>query len=153
MTTGTLSIPHDAWVVVADGEKALFLRNEGDGVHPYLQVFREEEIDNPPNREQAANRRGRQGDANSPHKSAYEDTDWKQLGKDRFAKDMADILYRGAHANKFDKLVIAADPSTLGNLRKELHKAVQEKVIAEIDKDLTNHDLDGIEQVLTQQEA
>ena len=153
MTTGTLSIPHDAWVVVADGEKALFMRNEGDGEHPFLQVFREEEIDNPPNREQAANRRGRQGDSTTARRYAYEDTDWKQLGKDRFAKDMAEILYKRAHANKFDKLVIAADPSTLGNLRKELHKAVQDKVIAEIDKDLTNHDLDGIEKVLSETEV
>ena len=148
-----ITIPHDAWVIVADGEKALFMRNEGDAEHIYLDVFREEEIDNPPNREQAANRRGRQSDSTGARRYAYEDTDWKQLGKDRFAKDLAEILYKRAHANKFDKLIIAADPSTLGNLRKELHKAVQEKVIAEIDKDLTNHDLDGIEQVLTQQEA
>ena len=149
----TLSIPHDAWVVVADGEKALFMRNEGDGEHPFLQVFREEEIDNPPNREQAANRRGRQGDSTSTRRHAYEDTDWKQLGKDRFAKDMAEILYKRAHAGKFDKLVIAADPSTLGNLRKELHQVVEGKVIAEISKDLTNHDLDSMEKVLMQQEV
>ena len=149
----TITIPHDAWVVVADGEKALFMRNEGDDEHIYLDVFREEEIDNPPNREQAANRRGRQSDSTSNRRYAYEDTDWKQLGKDRFAKDLADILYKRAHANKFDKLVIAADPSTLGNLRKELHQAVEQRILYEVPKDLTNHPLDEMEKVLLQQEA
>ena len=143
-----ISIPHDAWVVVADGEKALFMRNEGDGEHLNLEVFREEEIDNPPNREQAANRRGRQSDSTSARRHAYEDTDWKQLGKDRFAKDLAEILYKRAHANKFDKLVVAADPSTLGELRKEFHQAVSERVIAEVAKDLTNHPMDEMEKVL-----
>ena len=149
----TITIPHDAWVVVADGEKALFLRNQGDDEHIFLDVFREEEIDNPPNREQAANRRGRQGDSTGARRHAYEDTDWKQLGKDRFAKDLAEILYKRAHANKFDKLVIAADPSTLGNLRKELHQAVEERIIHEVPKDLTNHPLDEMEKVLQQQDA
>ena len=143
-----ISIPHDAWVVVANGEKALFLRNEGDSQYLNLEVFREEEIDNPPNREQAANRRGRQSDSTGARRHAYEDTDWKQLGKERFAKDLAEILYKRAHANKFDKLVIAADPSTLGELRKELHQAVTDKVIGEVDKDLTNHPMDEMEQVL-----
>ena len=142
------SIPHDAWVVVADGEKALFMRNEGDGEHLNLQVFREEEIDNPPNREQAANRRGRQSDSTTARRYAYEDTDWKQLGKERFAKDLAEILYKRAHANKFDKLVVAADPSTLGELRKEFHQVVSDKVIAEVAKDLTNHPMDEMEKVL-----
>ena len=149
----TINVPHDAWVVVANGEKALFMRNEGDGEYPNLEVFREEEIDNPPNREQAANRRGRQSDSTSNRRYAYEDTDWKQLGKERFAKDLAEILYKRAHANKFDKLVIAADPSTLGELRKEFHQAVTDRIIHEVPKDLTNHPMDEMEKVLTSQEA
>ena len=149
----TIDIPHDSWVVVANGEKALFMRNEGDGEYPNFEVFREEEIDNPPNREQAANRRGRQSDSASNRRFAYEDTDWKQLGKERFAKDLAEILYKRAHANKFDKLVLAADPSTLGELRKELHQAVTDRLIHEVPKDLTNHPLDEMEKVLSAQEA
>ena len=149
----TITVPHDAWVVVANGEKALFMRNEGDGEYLNLEVFREEEIDNPPNREQAANRRGRQSDSTSNRRYAYEDTDWKQLGKERFAKDLAEILYKRAHANKFDKLIIAADPSTLGELRKELHQAVTDRILHEVPKDLTNHPMDEMEKVLNAQEA
>lgn len=138
--------PH-TWVVVADGEKALFLINKGDKEYPHLDVFREEEQDNPPNREQAANHPGRFNDGPSVHSSAVQDTDWHQLAKDRFAKDLADILYKKAHAGAFERLVIAADPSTLGELRKEFHQEVEKRIVDEIDKDLTNHPIDDIEKM------
>ena len=35
-----IKLDHGTWVVVADGEKALFLRNEGDNQYPNLSVFR-----------------------------------------------------------------------------------------------------------------
>ncbi len=38
---GEMKLKHNSWVVVMDGEKALFLRNDGDAVHCNLQVFRE----------------------------------------------------------------------------------------------------------------
>lgn len=136
------------WVVVADGEKALFLENQTDSQDPHLEVFREEEQDNPPNREQAANRPGRFNDGPSVHRSAVQDTDWHQLAKDRFAKDVADILYKQAHNNRFDHLVIVADPGTLGELRQELHSAVSDRVVGEVPKTLTNHPLDEIESIV-----
>ncbi|QPH54990.1 host attachment family protein [Pontivivens ytuae] len=138
----------ETWVVVADGEKALFMVNRGDAEYPNLDVIREEEQDNPPTREQAANRPGRFNDGPNVHRSAVDDTDWHQLEKERFAKDLADILYKQAHKGAFEALVIAADPSTLGELRKELHKEVADKVIGELDKDLTNHPIDEIEKML-----
>ena len=45
-----IALKHEGWVVVADGEKALFLFNEGDEVYPNLKVFREMEHENPPSR-------------------------------------------------------------------------------------------------------
>ncbi|MBD3662445.1 host attachment family protein [Sulfitobacter aestuariivivens] len=136
------------WVLVADGEKALFLVNQTDGENPFLDVMRREEQENPPNREQAANERGRFSDGPSGHRSAVEDTDWHQLAKDRFAKDMADILYKEAHAGNFDHIVLVADPGTLGELRAELHQVVTEKVIGEVPKTLTNHPIDEIEKIV-----
>src|SRR6185312_11462498 len=49
-------LKHGVWVVVADGEKALFLRNEGDAQYPNLQVVRTIHEDNPPTREQGTDR-------------------------------------------------------------------------------------------------
>lgn len=142
-------LQHDSWVVVADGEKALFLRNEGDAKYPNLEVFRELHDDNPPNRDQASDRAGRFNDGPNVHRSAVQETDWHRIEKERFAKEIAGRLYKAAHRGDYERLVIVAPPLVMGEMRKELHKAVSERVIAEIPKTLTNHTIDEIEKILT----
>ncbi|MGI3168264.1 host attachment family protein [Pseudooceanicola sp. C21-150M6] len=144
----TDGIPFDAWVLIADGEKALFLRNLTDGQDPHLEVVRKEEQDNPKDIDQSANRPGRMNDTGVGQRSALDDTDWHELAKERFADDLADLLYRQAHKGRFDRIVLVAPPKTLGELRKVLHKEVADKVIAEVPKTLTNHPLDEIEAAL-----
>lgn len=141
-------LKHDGWIVIADGEKALFLRNEGDEKFPNLEVFRELEHENPPNREQAANRPGRFNDASGNHKSSVADTDWHRLEKERFAKDISERLYKHAHAGRFSNLILVASPMILGEIRKELHVEVKSRLVAEVDKDLTNHPVDKIETLI-----
>ncbi|AXS38868.1 host attachment family protein [Breoghania sp. L-A4] len=144
-----IRIAHDAWVLVGDGEKALFFRNEGDGLYPNLKVIRVLEHDNPANREQAADAPGRMSDGPSPHSSSMENTDWHVLEKERFAKTLADALYKAAHRNEFKHLVLVAPPVVLGALRKALHSEVSSKVTAEFDKTLTKHSVADIEKILT----
>lgn len=141
------AVPRDCLVLIADGEKALFIRNEGDAKTLHFVVERKKEQDNPPDREQSANRPGRMFDGTG-HKSAVDDTDWHELAKDRFAEDLAQILYERAHRGDFDHLIIVADPSTLGTLRDNLHQEVSDKLIAEIDKNLTNHSMEDIERLV-----
>lgn len=138
-------IGHGDLVVVADGEKALFLVNDGDEAFPFLKVRREVTQENPPTREQGANRPGRLHDAGPQHRSAVEDTDWHRLEKERFAKDIAERLYKMAHRGDYERLFIIAAPMILGEMRKEYHKEVRERLAGEIDKDLTNHPVDAIE--------
>ena len=143
-----INVPHKTWIVLADGEKALFLRNDGDAKFPDFNVVQKEEQENPPSREQGASRPGRFNDGPNVHRSAVDDTDWHRLGKERFAKEIADILYKKAHANDYEKLVIVAAPFILGELRKELHKEVSDRLIATYDKDLTNVPLDQVEKMV-----
>lgn len=142
-----------AWVLVADGEKALFLVNEGDAEDMNLVVRKKEEQDNPQAQDWATDRPGRLSDGPSTHSSAVQDTDWHVLEKERFAKDLADMLYEQAHKGAFDHLVIIASRVVLSNLRKELHKEVQEKIMHEIPKVLTNHPLPEVEEILTKELA
>ncbi|MDF1727119.1 MAG: host attachment family protein [Sulfitobacter sp.] len=142
------ALKNGTWVLIADGEKALFLENLTDGENPHFEVFREEEQENPPNREQAANRRGRFNDGPSVHRSAVADTDWHQLAKDRFAEELAEILYKQAHKGRFDEIVLVAPPKTLGELRDEIHQEVASKVVGEIPKTLTNHPVEEIEKIV-----
>lgn len=148
MSSIDLNLTHGIWIVVADGEKALFLRNRGDAKFPDFEVMREMEQDNPPTREQGTERPGRHSDGPSVHNSAYEETDWHRLNKERFAREIAELLYRWAHAGKFDEVVIVAPPQVLGEMRKQFHQEVEAKVVAEIPKTLTNHSVFEIEKLL-----
>ena len=139
-----------SWVLIADGEKALFLRNDLDAENFDLNVVRIEEQENPSDYDQSANRPGRMPDTGVGQRSALDDTDWHELAKERFADDLADILYKQAHRGAFDRIVICAPAKTLGELRRKLHKEVSSRVVAELDKDLTNHPIDRIEERLKQ---
>ncbi|PZX13798.1 protein required for attachment to host cells [Palleronia aestuarii] len=136
------------WVLIADGEKALILENQTDHEDPYFTVLTKEEQENPPNREQAANRRGRFNDGPNVQRSAVEDTDWHQLAKERFADDLAEMLYNRAHNGAFESLVVVASPGVLGDLRAKVHKEVERRVIKEIPKTLTNHEIEDIERLV-----
>lgn len=142
------TLDQGTWILVADGEKALFLENVTDHENPNFEVRREEGQDNPPAREQAASARGRVHQSANPGGHAYEDTDWHELEKERFADDLADILYRRAHRGDFDRIVICAAPNILGELRSKLHQEVASRVVGEIDKTLTNHPIDEIEKLV-----
>src|SRR5882672_12568334 len=141
-------VPHNSLVLVGDGQKALFLRNRGNALRVDLVVERILEQDNPPTREQGTDRPGRSSASLGVARSAMEEADWHYLAKERFAGELADALYRHAHANLFDKLVIVAPPKILGNLRKALHPEVAERVAAEIPKELTSHPVAEIERLV-----
>lgn len=141
-----VKLKHGLWVIVADGEKALFLRNKGDNTFPNLEVVQEMEQENPATREQGTDKPGRQ--SNEGPRSAVEETDWHRLGKERFAAEIAERLYKLAHRGAFDELVLIAPPQVLGEMRQKLHKEVSEKVEAEIPKTLTRHTISDIESLL-----
>jgi protein required for attachment to host cells len=142
----SVKLKRGLWVIVADGEKALFLRNQGDSKFPNLEVVQEMEQENPATREQGSDKPGRQ--SNEGPRSAVEETDWHRLGKERFAVEIADRLYKLAHGGAFDAVVLIAPPQVLGEMRQKLHKEVSDKVQAEIPKTLTNHTISDIENLL-----
>jgi len=148
-----IRLPKDGWVVVADGEKALFLRNEGDAKFPNLAVFREMEQENPPTREQGTDRPGRLSDGPSSHRSAVAETDWHRFAKEQFAREIAGRLYQFAHKGAFDHLVLVAPDRILGELRRELHQEVTRRIIGEVDKTLTKHPVGEIEKLVLESDG
>lgn len=142
------TLTRGTWVLIADGEKALFLRNDLDEITPDLNVIRQEGQENPPDRAQGTDSPGRMNDTGTRQRSALDEVDWHRLAQDRFADEIADILYKHAHRNDFSRLVLCAPPRVLGELRKQVHKEVAQRIVAEIDKDFTNHPLDALEKLL-----
>ena len=143
-------IDHDAMVLVADGRKLLFFRNKGDRMAPNLEAETVKVQDNPADRYQASDAPGRAFDSVGSHRSAMEQTNIHDLEEARFAAEAADMLKRRALANEFDKLIIVAPPTALGEMRKRYHKEVQSRLVGEIAKDLSNHPVPEIEKIITQ---
>ena len=144
-------LTNGTWVLVADGEKALFLRNLTDAENPNLEVVREEAQENPATREQGTDRPGRIQDTGVQQLSAMQETDWHRLEAARFADDLADLLYRMAHRHQFERIVLCAPARVLGELRDKMHKEVADRVVGEVSKELTNHPRDEIERILSKE--
>ncbi len=136
------------WVLVADGKKALFLRNHLNTNDYDLRVVWHKDLDNPANREQGSSRPGRAHSVPGIRRAAVQETDWHQLSEDRFAKEVAAILNRASQDGAFDEIVLVAPPKVIGALRVELSPEATKKVVAEIPKTLTNHPIEKIESSL-----
>jgi protein required for attachment to host cells len=146
---GMLAIPHDAFVFIGDGRKALFLRNAGNERFLNLKAERVFVDENPPAREQGTDRPGRAFKrAATNRRSAVETTDWHELEEHRFAQRVAAALEQLVRMRDVKALVVAAPPRTLADLRHALHTDVSARIIAEIGKDLTKHPIAEIEKHL-----
>lgn len=143
-----MQVPHNSFVLVADGQKMLFFRNEGDNEFPNLMVEAKEVQDNPADRDQKTDGPGQAPNSARPGASSMEEVDFHQQEEDRFAAEAADMLKTRALDNNFDSLIVVAPPKTLGELRKHYHKEVEKRLIGEIAKDLTGHPVDEIERII-----
>lgn len=143
-----MRIPHDALVLVADGRKSLFLRNKGDAEALNLVVEDQHAHADLKDGEMKTDAPGRSISSVGSHRSAMEEPDYHQLEEDRFAADTAALLSKRAQANGYEKLIIVAPPRTLGELRRHYDKAVEARIVAEVDKDLVNHPIRKLEGVL-----
>lgn len=143
-----MQVPHNTFVVVADGKKMLFFRNEGDSAFPKLEVERKRETTDAADRDQKTDAPGRSFSSVGSGRSAYEEVDFHQLEEDRFAADTAQLLNEKALRNEFESLIIVAPSRTLGELRKHYHKEVEKRLAGEVAKDLTGHPVAEIEKIL-----
>ena len=144
-----LTIPHDAWVFVGDGHKALFLRNVGDAASPDLRTEQVFTDSNPPAHEQGTDRPGRAFKSAGTHRrSSVQITDWHELEKERFANHVAAAIENLVRAERVKSLVVVAPPRTLAELRRAFHADVKKRIAAEIGKDLTHHPVSEIEKHL-----
>lgn len=145
-----LRIAFDTWVLVADGRKALLLRNATDEARPDLKVLKViEQPDNPRTAEHGTDKPGRVTDAATGRHSAVEQTDWHDLAERDFAAEVADTMERHHRDGDFSRLVVVAPARTLAAFRQRFSKELQGTVVAELDKDLTKHPVHEIERVLT----
>jgi protein required for attachment to host cells len=145
-----LKIPHNAFVFVGDGRKALFLRNDGDEKFPNLKTEKVLEEENPSSHEQGTERPGHiSKGSQTGRRSAVEPTDWHDIEEHHFARMVAAALEQLVRTQKVKALIVVAPPKTLAELRNAFHSDVKARILSEINKDLTKHPIADIEQHLT----
>lgn len=148
-----MSVPNQALVLVADGRKMLFLRNHGDETLIDLRTEAHDQREDAKDREMRTDAPGLGGQSAGYGRPAMDETDFHQLEEDRWAKDAAEILKSRALANDFEALVIIAPPKTLGELRKHLHKEVERRIVATLNKEMTDRPIPDIEALLVGEAA
>ena len=143
-----MAIPHGALVLVADGKKMLFLRNQGDAGIIDLRTESHDERPNPMDRDIKSDAPGTVQQSFGSGRSTYEETDFKQLGEDRWAAEAAEELNKRALRNDFEALVVVAPPKALGVLRRKLHKEAERRIVLTVNKEMTDRPILDIEELL-----
>lgn len=130
-------ISDPAWLIVAGAEQAAIYRYEG----PKEKLIEHHTLSQtlPKNSDITSDQPGRNKNQQMPGGETFaEPTEPRTHQKKEFAKEIADYLYK--HHQQYDRLVIAAAPKILGMLRDDLHTEVQNRLKAEVDKNLSQYD-------------
>jgi len=128
------TIPPQTLVVIADGHRAVLFRTHG--IKDALTLTEERQLT-------PQNLSGEGPSGSRPQEQSPRDTD-----EATFAKQLAAELFTLKQANKFEHMVLAADPQTLGQLRSAMHKTVEASITLTLDKELTNHSAGDIAAII-----
>ena len=126
------------WVLIADGAQARILENTGPG-KGLKQVEGLDWANKPLSAQEiVTDRPGSKSGGGSLGGGMQPRTDPVEHRETEFVKSVAAMLDRQQQKGAFDRLVIAAAPIALGDLRKSISAGVKKLVVAELNKDLTN---------------
>ncbi len=150
-----MTLPHNTLILVADGRKALFLRNRGDGQQIDLRTASHRERED---RKDSDIKTAPSGQSPAPAGTGLPggtmgEPDFHQQEEDRFARDLADKINAMALASQFDALVVIAPARTMGELRPLWHKEVSARLLGEHVKEMTDRPISDIEALLVGEAA
>jgi protein required for attachment to host cells len=132
-----VSIPNNAWVLVADHSKALLIVNHGSPISPSLEVQHVLQADdNPPTRDQGTDRPGRA--IAGSRRSAVEQTDLHATAGRRFIQQVAAAVEKYRNEGKFEAIVLVAPPKALSEIREAISDGIRALVVGELARDLAS---------------
>jgi protein required for attachment to host cells len=127
------------WILLVNGAQAKVFEHSGPGtgLTAIRDLFAEEEPLMA--REIMADRPGRSFASFSPGRSAMEySSDPVQVREARFVKGVAEVLDRRLQESAFNRLIVVAAPTALGDFRAAISDRLKAAVVNEMAKDLTN---------------
>jgi protein required for attachment to host cells len=142
-------IPRLAWVVVCDGVKALFLRNDGNAEKLNLVTLSVDFQPEPAAHDMGSDRPGRVHQSQGDSRSAIETPDMHDAAEAQFLVGVAAQIDHAVQEHKVKKLVLIAPPKALGILRQNLAPASKAVIIHELGKDLARLPIPEIERHLS----
>jgi protein required for attachment to host cells len=125
------------WIIVADNSRARLFTTESsssplqeleDLTHTESRMHDREITQDLPGRHSGT------GGTGHPYNQA---TDPKEYEAVQFAHQIIGYLEDACNANRFDRLMIIAEPSMLGLLRKEMPERIKKYIAFELDKNIT----------------
>jgi protein required for attachment to host cells len=143
-----MPLPHNALVLVADGRKILFFRNNGDENQIDLRTEAHDQREDRKDSDIKTGAPGITRQSAGYGRSTYEETDFHQQEEDRWVKDAADELKARVLRGDFEALAIVAPPKALGVLKKCLHKEVERRIVCTVDKEMTGRPIPDIEALI-----
>ena len=129
-----MKVPHKALVALANGERFLLMRNVGQPFEPKLEKVSELDLELT-NFSAGARHQDPAGQRNGS-------TDIDELAH---GAAIAGWLNDKALKGEIGEVVVAADPKTLGQIRKHCHKELENRIVCELAKDLINSPIEAIE--------
>jgi protein required for attachment to host cells len=139
------------WVLIADGSRARLLehRRSQQSLELLFDDDRPELRDRELMRE--SDRPGRTHESFGPTRHGLQPhTSTDQIARERFARALVERLQLGVNERRFGQLLLVAPPAMLGELRRHLDDALRERVIAELDRDLTKISIHELPQHLSE---
>ena len=131
-----MKVPHKALIALANGERFVMMRNVGQPFEPKLEKVGDLDLE-------LTN-----FSAGVRHQDTVERNGSTELDELAHGAAIAEWLNHKTLNGEGEPLVIAADPKTLGQIRQHCHKELQNRIVGEVAKDLTNQPLESIERAL-----
>lgn len=127
------------WILIADGAQAKVFEHTGPGKG--LRALEDLQFEQEPLQAQEimADRPGRSFASAGSARSAMEySSDPVAVRERRFVEKVAEELDKHLQKGEFERLIVAAAPTALGDIRPAFSKALKAAIVAELPKDLTN---------------
>ncbi len=135
MSSKSIKIEQDEWVIVCDGAKALFLQNAGDSKFPNLQTREVMEQEVPPTSELGTDKPGRSHSSVGPGRSSVQQTDFHTQQEEEFLRSIMIKLDTAAQSGQMKSIILVAPPRAIGVLRQHYTHALKQAVREEVQKD------------------
>jgi protein required for attachment to host cells len=120
-----MKLPANAHVAVVDGERFLLMRNCGSTAEPLLESEGQPAVDET------------NYSAGMRHQDVARKATVEPFDKFAHAAGAAEWLNRAVLSHRIDRLLVIADPDTLGEMRHHYHKETRNALLGELDKQLT----------------